>query len=304
MDNRDKVVVACPKCGQKLRCEAGGVGTCPKCGERISFSTQNKDVPLLNYNERQDDTTITYECPHCGNIQHEKSEKCNKCNKSMRRSFHLSIGHIIAIAVSIFFCVGGIRSDSSFSFVIGFFGIFMSVIFIISGIARNGKFIIHDTTKSNRYLPFARFSGCVGISEFDKLDSGDVLLDKANRCFIIKNYTKKIDRILSFNQIREFDLEHESVIKDKSVIGRSIAGALIAGPIGSVVGAISGLGTTTDIKYLLRIVYVPKRLSRDERTVILHIDSFDPNFYSESRILLGFDPPKRIEGEVKQTDYL
>ena len=37
MENEQKVIVACPKCGQKLKCVAGGVGTCPKCGERIKF---------------------------------------------------------------------------------------------------------------------------------------------------------------------------------------------------------------------------------------------------------------------------
>ncbi len=37
MDYTEKVVVACPKCGQLLRCDAGGAGTCPKCGTRVSF---------------------------------------------------------------------------------------------------------------------------------------------------------------------------------------------------------------------------------------------------------------------------
>lgn len=31
------VIVECPKCGQKLQCEVGGVGTCPKCGTKINF---------------------------------------------------------------------------------------------------------------------------------------------------------------------------------------------------------------------------------------------------------------------------
>ncbi len=39
-----KVIVTCPKCGQKLRCVAGGVGTCPKCGTRIAFPKSTNPV--------------------------------------------------------------------------------------------------------------------------------------------------------------------------------------------------------------------------------------------------------------------
>ncbi|MDR3767097.1 MAG: hypothetical protein Q3Y08_08730 [Butyricicoccus sp.] len=37
MDNVERVIIACPKCKQKLRCEAGGAGTCPKCGTHVTF---------------------------------------------------------------------------------------------------------------------------------------------------------------------------------------------------------------------------------------------------------------------------
>lgn len=37
MPDEQRVIVACPKCGQKLRCVAGGVGTCPKCGTNVDF---------------------------------------------------------------------------------------------------------------------------------------------------------------------------------------------------------------------------------------------------------------------------
>ena len=37
MDTIERVVIACPKCKQKLRCEAGGAGTCPKCGTHVTF---------------------------------------------------------------------------------------------------------------------------------------------------------------------------------------------------------------------------------------------------------------------------
>lgn len=57
MDNEQKVVVACPKCGQKLKCVAGGVGTCPKCGERIKFPEPKKPVPsVLDIEEQSEET--------------------------------------------------------------------------------------------------------------------------------------------------------------------------------------------------------------------------------------------------------
>ena len=54
MENRDKVVVACPKCGQKLRCEFGGAGTCPKCGTRVEFPENIYQAdPALNRDAMQ-----------------------------------------------------------------------------------------------------------------------------------------------------------------------------------------------------------------------------------------------------------
>lgn len=49
MDNEQKVIVACPKCGQKLKCVLGGAGTCPKCGTRVVFPEHMSQAdPALN----------------------------------------------------------------------------------------------------------------------------------------------------------------------------------------------------------------------------------------------------------------
>ena len=45
MPDDQKVIVTCPKCGQKLRCIAGGVGTCPKCGTRVAFQSRTPPAP-------------------------------------------------------------------------------------------------------------------------------------------------------------------------------------------------------------------------------------------------------------------
>lgn len=49
MENEQKVIVACPKCGQKLKCVLGGAGTCPKCGTRVVFPERMSQAdPALN----------------------------------------------------------------------------------------------------------------------------------------------------------------------------------------------------------------------------------------------------------------
>lgn len=49
---------------------------------------------------------------------------------------------------------------------------------------------------------------------------------------------------LDYGQITDvyYGLESEIIVKNKSVIGRAAAGGLVFGPVGAIVGAISGLG--------------------------------------------------------------
>jgi len=42
--------------------------------------------------------------------------------------------------------------------------------------------------------------------------------------------------------------EYEQITKDKSVIGRAIVGGLLLGPVGAIVGGMSGIGTKTKTK--------------------------------------------------------
>ncbi len=59
---------------------------------------------------------------------------------------------------------------------------------------------------------------------------------------IVQN-TGYIFYITEKDVIRITFIDGEEVTQKKSVIGRSIAGALIAGPVGAVVGGLSGTGT-------------------------------------------------------------
>ena len=50
---------------------------------------------------------------------------------------------------------------------------------------------------------------------------------------------------LNINKISSVRIftEKEIIEKDKSVVGRAVAGTLIAGPLGTIVGGISGVGS-------------------------------------------------------------
>lgn len=63
----------------------------------------------------------------------------------------------------------------------------------------------------------------------------------------IKMPLGKQETTLNYNQITDvfYGLETEIVEKNKSVIGRAVAGGLLFGGIGAVVGGISGTGTKT-----------------------------------------------------------
>lgn len=54
MENEQKIIVSCPKCGQKLKCVAGGVGTCPKCGEKVHFPNENPIIDIFDESRSKD----------------------------------------------------------------------------------------------------------------------------------------------------------------------------------------------------------------------------------------------------------
>lgn len=54
MENERKIIVSCPKCGQKLRCTAGGVGTCPKCGEKVHFPNEKPIIDIRDESKLND----------------------------------------------------------------------------------------------------------------------------------------------------------------------------------------------------------------------------------------------------------
>lgn len=309
MDNEQKVVVACPKCGQKLRCAAGGVGTCPKCGERISFSiNRNKsdasryvDTSLFDEKSRK---KMVFKCPHCSHTQYKKTELCEKCGKPMRQVAKIQMEHWLIFGLSVFFTLSGFASDSFPFALIGIIGLIVFIIIAIYCSTRNGKFISSDKYSNPYFFPYLKFSDCKGIPEFEQGHSGTIRLDELEKCFIIKDDLDKYERLLPFSQISEFELKVRHVEKDKSVIGRSVAGYLIAGPVGSVVGAASGMGKKQESQQYLEISYHPKGNRSRENTAEFVVSSCSNTFYKDSREALGITQTKNKIANESPIDYL
>jgi hypothetical protein len=94
-----------------------------------------------------------------------------------------------------------------------------------------------------------------GLSYFKEKENVTLNLYE-EKLTINKNLILPLDRIKDIFIKEETNMRYE----DKSTIGRSIVGGIIAGPIGAVVGGLSGLGRKEiqdTIRYL-KIIYIDK----------------------------------------------
>lgn len=78
---------------------------------------------------------------------------------------------------------------------------------------------------------------------------------------------------LKYSQISRVGIvnENEIIEKDKSVLGRSIVGGLLLGPLGAVVGAIDGVGTKKKVNSNKKYV-VFNYISRDNEEKSLPVE--------------------------------
>ena len=68
--------------------------------------------------------------------------------------------------------------------------------------------------------------------------------------------------------------EKEIVEKDKSVVGRAVAGTLLAGPLGAIVGGISGVGSKKKKKnYRVLVINYS-----DDKSIVILEDKLAANF--------------------------
>ena len=99
------------------------------------------------------------------------------------------------------------------------------------------------STKGSIISDYFKLTDTLGV--YSSGDMVDVAL--YDNHLIIKSPILKQEIKLNYEQITDvfYGLETEVIEKNKSVIGRAVAGGLLFGGVGAVVGGISGTGTKT-----------------------------------------------------------
>lgn len=117
---------------------------------------------------------------------------------------------------------------------------------------------------------------------------------------IKENFSKKEPTKLKLNQIVNAGkvFEKDIIEKDKSVLGRAALGGLILGPIGAVVGGISGTGKKEKKTYKTYYI-VNYRSSHDDETKVL---SFSAMENGNSIGLSKFDKELRDKANIREVE--
>jgi len=106
--------------------------------------------------------------------------------------------------------------------------------------------------EGNRYIDLSIIAG------LDNIPKGMLtrLTLKDEGLLIKQNYFGKGEAFLNYSQITNVGkiTEKEIYEKDKSVLGRAVAGGLVLGPLGAIVGGVSGVGKKEKKK--LNIYYI------------------------------------------------
>lgn len=116
----------------------------------------------------------------------------------------------------------------------------------------------------------------------------------------LKANLKKHEPItLQYSQITDvfYGQETEVVKKDRSVIGRAVAGGLLFGGVGAVVGGMSGVGKKE--KEVTRLLLIISYTSKDGEEAFLQFEDTrrykGPKLAAKLRELCGIEPEKAEE---------
>lgn len=113
-----------------------------------------------------------------------------------------------------------------------------------------------------------------GIEGYNKGTAVEVSINKDNECLTIKSRAiKKPEVHLGLNQIFGVNVisEKDVLEKSKSVAGRAVVGGVFLGPLGAIVGGMSGIGnkTKSETKYYMIVNY--KSLSGEIKVLSFEI---------------------------------
>ena len=94
---------------------------------------------------------------------------------------------------------------------------------------------------------------CNGRGEHYQLSIKDDMLQIEKLLGFVKKETvliSKAKRVIIDLKREYTSAEYETIEKDKSVIGRAVVGGLLLGPVGAIVGGMSGIGTKKETKVI------------------------------------------------------
>ena len=333
------MVVKCPNCGQQVRGEPGMSGPCPKCGTRFTFpagdsqsgepvkcphcgqmqvlSLDRKCIKCRRDMPAKITTGIVRKCPYCGNLQNG-GDICKKCKMPMRQPLKISpfaVGVILFFLLMIFALIYiGVR-DGEVDITLILLLLFPLLLFgglasasIFGSFERAGKFIEGDALKQNQRnnMPHEFFVSVNGLDGGIDGGSCTVYIDQEDRNIIFK-MDKDFERILPFSQVLDVKIVSQTREVNKSVLGRAAVGAMVAGPVGAIVGGMSGNGSKTvkepevfEIEYCRRDTSLVKKIYLRSGKIAPH------GFMRELRVAVGLDSKKiKNNGYTNgRSDYL
>lgn len=229
-----------------------GVDICPRCKSNLKMTKKGAAVKI---------------CPQCGKRFVDGSLNCKRCgsyliNEKKKASTPFNFLNEV---------IDGVREDSM----------------RVEG--QVGKQVINSGGNAavNCY--------CASLEPYQSLDSDSVmkvniLLHEHGLKIVSGTYTEL--ELISEKQIISIKQEVTTVQKDKSVIGRGVAGGLLLGPVGAIVGGMSGIGQKNTNVYILYIAYSVRKNEEPKVAVFASTKPFDP-------LIRGINSTLKIGAPIK-----
>jgi hypothetical protein len=109
-----------------------------------------------------------------------------------------------------------------------------------------------------------------GLSSINKNMPVRLTQLKDGRLMIEQRFSKNKPVYIPYSQVTNAGLvtEEEIIEKSKSVVGRAAAGTLLLGPLGAIIGGMSGIGTKTKQKSETYFVINYRPDGEDEQKII------------------------------------
>ncbi len=102
-------------------------------------------------------------------------------------------------------------------------------------------------------------------------EGGDLLVQEVKVKVLGKNEVLRTYRI-PLENIISLEIVTEKELKDKSVLGRGAVGALLLGPVGAVLGGMSGVGSKQKSVFMLAVAYATQSAPGEVKTLVFNAE--------------------------------